>query len=105
MWGPKQDISTVCRSAYLEIRRISSVCQYLTVEETQTLVCAFVLSRLDYCKFLLSGCPLYVLSRLQKVHNSAAKLVFKARKCDHVHVGQIRRYKNDRCIIFIIIIK
>ena len=33
---------------------------------------------------LLSGCPVYVPKRLQKVQNSAAKLVFKSRKRDHV---------------------
>ena len=39
---------------------------------------------LDYCNSLLSGFSLYLLSRVQKVRNSAAKLVFKARKRDHV---------------------
>ena len=33
---------------------------------------------------LLSGCPLYLLSRLQKVQKSAAKLVFTARTRDYV---------------------
>ena len=41
-------ISNGCRSAYVEIRRIDSIRQYLTVEATKTLVCAFVLSKLDY---------------------------------------------------------
>ena len=46
-----------------------------TFEATKTLVCAFVLSKLDYCNsLLLSGCPLYLLS------NCAMKLVFTARK-------------------------
>ena len=54
-------ISNVCRCAYVEIRRTSSLRQYLTVEATTTLVCAFVLSKLDYCNSLLSGCPLYIL--------------------------------------------
>ena len=77
-------ISNVCRSAYVEIRQISSICQYLTVEVTKTLVCAFVLSKLDYCNFLLSGCPLHILRRLQEVQSSAAKLVFKSRRRNHV---------------------
>ena len=76
--------SKVCRSAYVKIRRISSIRQYLTVEATKTLVCAFVLSKLDYCNSLLFGYPLYILRRLQKVQNSAAKLVFKSRRRDHV---------------------
>ena len=59
-------ISTVCRSAYVEIRRISSICQCLTVQATTILVCAFVLSKLEYYKYPFSGCPLYLLSRLQQ---------------------------------------
>ena len=87
----------------MEIRRISStqdsrLLYYLIREITQkslsastwllkqqkTLVCSFVLSKLDCCNSLLSGCPPYLLSRLQKVQNSAANLVFKARKHDHL---------------------
>ena len=44
---------------------------------------AFVLSRLDYCNSLLSGC-LKQLEKLQKVHTSAARLVLKALERDHV---------------------
>ena len=71
-------ISNVCRSTYVEIRRISSV------KTTETLVCAFVLFKLDYCHSLLSGCPLYILRRLQKVQIVAEKLVLKSRRRDHV---------------------
>ena len=41
-------ISTVCHSAYVKIRCISYINQYLTVEAAKTPVCAFVLSKLDY---------------------------------------------------------
>ena len=57
------------RSAYAEIIRISFIRQYLTVKTAKTLVCAFVLSKIVYSNSLLSGCSLYILSRLQKVQN------------------------------------
>ncbi|WP_419612594.1 reverse transcriptase domain-containing protein, partial [Thiolapillus sp.] len=76
-------IKNVCRSAYSELRRISTIRHLLSVDSTKTLVSAFVLSRLDYCNSLLSGCPKH-LEKLQKVQNSAARLVLKAQKRDHV---------------------
>ena len=41
------------------------------------LLCASVLSRLDYCNSLLAGCPTYLLTKLQKVQNNAARLIFR----------------------------
>ena len=40
-------IKNVCRSAYSELRRISTIRHLLSADSTKTLVSAFVLSRLD----------------------------------------------------------
>ena len=77
-------LKNVCRSAYSELRRISTIRHLLSADSTKTLVSAFVLSSFDYCNSLLSGCPKHLLEKLQKVENSAAKLVLKAHKRDHV---------------------
>ena len=45
---------------------------------------AFVLSRRDYCNSLLFGCPQYLLNKLQKVQNNAARLVLRVSKTDHI---------------------
>ena len=45
--------------------------------------CAFILSRLDYCNSLLAGCP-KILSKLQKVQNNAAKLIFRITRSAHI---------------------
>ena len=39
---------------------------------------------LTNCNSLLSSCPNKLLNKLQKVKNSAARLVFKARKQEHI---------------------
>ena len=83
-WHRACNISTGCLYAYMEIRRISSIRQFLTGEAITTLVSAFVLSKLDYCNAILSDCPVDLLSTIQKVHNFTAKLVLKARKRDYV---------------------
>ena len=77
-------ITTLCSSAYTELRRISHIRPYLSIEATKTLMSAFVLSRLDYCNSLLYGVPGTSLDRLQRVQNNAAKIVCRKRKYDHV---------------------
>ena len=53
-----QHVLNICRSAYIELRQIGSIRHLLTAQATQTLVCAFILSRLDYCNCL----PAYSLA-------------------------------------------
>ena len=77
-------VSLVCRSAYFELYRISSIRQFLSVQITNTLICAYVLSKLDYCNALLVNCPQYLLDKLQRVQNAAARLVFRVKKNEHV---------------------
>ena len=52
---------------YLELRRISTTRHYLSVDASKTLICAFVLSRIDDCNALLAGIPTYLLDRLQQI--------------------------------------
>ena len=80
----QQHVANICRMCYFEIRRISSIRHVLTENTTQTLLCAFVLSRLDYCNALLAGSPKYLTDKLQKVQNHASRLVFRSSRFDHV---------------------
>ena len=70
----KTHVLNLVRTANFELRSISSIRRLLTTEATATLVSAFILSRLDYCNSLLSGCPQSLILRLQKVQNNAARL-------------------------------
>ena len=71
-------IQHVCQVANFELRRISSIRRYLTVEATKTLVTSCVLSRLDYCNSLLMGSDKCVIQPLQQVQNYAARLIYGA---------------------------
>ena len=77
-------VINICRSSYTELWHISSIHHLLTVNATKTLLSAFVLSKLNYCNSHLCGSPQFILDKLQRVQNSAARLVMKSRKCDHV---------------------
>merc|ERR1711989_317941 len=58
-------------------------CQFLSTDVTKTLMCSFVLSRLDYANSLLANFPKKSIQRLQKVQNAAARLTLKLRKTEH----------------------
>ena len=62
----------------------SIFCHYLSEDTSKTLISAFVLSRIDYCNFLLAGCPKQLIHKLQKVQNNAARLICRTPKFDHV---------------------
>ena len=44
----KEHINFICKTAFLEIRRIGTIRHYLTDDATKTLVVSLVLSRIDY---------------------------------------------------------
>ena len=77
-------VLNICRSAYTELRQIGSTRHLLTAQRTQTLVCAFILSHLDYCNCVLAGCPQFLIDRVQKVQNAAARLICSVKKLGHV---------------------
>ena len=80
----KPHITNVCKSSFYHLRNISRIRKYLSREATETVVHAFVTSKLDYCNSLLYALPKFLIAKLQSVQNSAARLVCKTRKFDHV---------------------
>ena len=79
----KKHISHICKSAYLEIRRVGKIRKFLTVKTATRLACSRVLTRLDYCNSLLGGVAKEQIHRLQRAQNSAAKMVLRKKKRDH----------------------
>ena len=80
----KEQVNKLCQLVYLEIRRIGSIRQYLSVEATRTLVSSLVLSRFDYCNTLLTGSPQVLLDKVQRVINCSARLIYKVPKAAHI---------------------
>ena len=74
----EKHVIKICQTAYLELKRISSIRRFLTEDAAMTLVTSYVLSRLDYCNCLLMGTPNSVIQLLQKIQNFAARLVLLA---------------------------
>ena len=70
-------VSNIARTCYIELRRLASIRRFLTSTATATLVCAFVLSRIDYCNSLLFGSTHDVTSHLQRIQNYAARVILR----------------------------
>lgn len=77
-------VTAVCKSASFHLRNIYKIRKYLTHDSAVTVIHAFVTSKLDFCNSLLYGLPKCLIKRLQYVQNSAARLIFLARKYDHI---------------------
>ena len=77
-------ISQTAKSCYYQLRRISSVRKYLSVEATVKLVTSLILSRLDYCNSLLSGLPASSVHSLRRIQNCAARLILRKRRTGNV---------------------
>jgi len=71
-------------SVFAALRQIRSVRRSLTSTTLLTLVHALVVTKVDYCSSILLGISGQLLRRLQSVFNAAARLVFPARKSEHV---------------------
>ena len=50
----EKHVTLMCKSAFYHLRNLSKIRKYLTRESVETLVPAFVASRIDYCNALFS---------------------------------------------------
>ena len=70
-------VSNIARTCYFELRRLASICRFLTSTATASLVSAFVLSRIDFCSSLLFGSTHDVASHLQRIQNYAPRVILR----------------------------
>ena len=79
-----EHVSKLCKSSHYHLRNISRIRKYLDENSTETLVHAFVSSKLDYCNALLIGLPKYQIDRLQSVLNTAPHIITFTCKYDRI---------------------
>ena len=80
----RSHVNSLCSRAHLYLRNISKIRHLLDRRTTATLVRAYVTSRLDNGNILLGGLPQTLLSKVQRVQNAAARLVFLTGRREHI---------------------
>ena len=68
-------VTKTCGASFYHLQNIRRVRKYLSPDAAETLVHAFITSRVDYCNSLMYGLPAYQIGKVQRVQNAAARLV------------------------------
>ncbi|KAL9964335.1 hypothetical protein ACROYT_G027963 [Oculina patagonica] len=80
----EQHVKKICNEANYHLRNISKIRKYLTQDSAEILIHAFIGSKLDYCNSILYGIPKKLICKLQRVQNTAARIVTLTRKYDSI---------------------
>ena len=77
-------ITSVARNCYFQIRLLGKLRPFLTQEAAALIAIATITSRLDYCNSVLWGLPATQLDRLQRVQNTAARIVTRTKHTKYI---------------------
>ena len=77
-------INAICSSGYKLLRNLASIRKFLSPDDLRILVQSIIISRIDNCNSLLYGVLASNLSKLQKLQNACARLIYNKKKSEHV---------------------
>ena len=99
-------VNAIVSHCYKLIKNISRIRKVITKEQTEILVHSVISSKLDYCNSLLINTSQANLFKLQKVQNTAARLVVQGRKRDGISkvLRDLHWLKIESRIIFKILL-
>ena len=78
-------VKSVVKKSSFHLRNIGKARRVLTEDATKTVMQSLVMSRLDYCNALLIGIQQDLIAKLQRLQNSAARIVSRTRKYETYH--------------------
>ncbi len=73
-------VKAVTKSAYYHLKNIARIRCFVSSQDLEKLVRAFITSRVDYCNGLLTGLPQKTIRQLQLIQNAAARILTRTRK-------------------------
>ena len=80
----EQHVKSKYRAAYAQLYNIGKVRKYLDHQSAEKLIRALVHSHINDCNALLIGLPKYLIQKLQMVQNTAARVLYRIGKYDHI---------------------
>ena len=80
----KPQVNSIIRQTNYQLRSIGRIRNFLNFDACSSVIHASISSRLDYCNSLLFGLPDNQIKRLQKVQNTAARILTRTGKYDHI---------------------
>ena len=80
----ESQVGAVCRSVRYHLHNIGKIRRFLTRQACEDLVHALVTSRLDMYNGLLYGLPQYLIDRLQRCQNVAARIIMCRKRSCHI---------------------
>ena len=79
-----QHVNATCKAVHFHVRALKHIRKSLSDDTAKTIACSVISSRLDYCNSLLVGTSARNISKLQSAQNSAARVVLRVKKYDHI---------------------
>lgn len=77
-------VKLLWKNCFFQLRNISKLTSMVSKHELEMIIHAFVSSRLDYCNSLFTCLNMKLLTRLQLVQNSAARLLTRTNRRQHI---------------------
>ena len=80
----KEQVTSLCKASHFQLRNIGKIRKHISYDACETLIHAFVSSRLDCGNALLYGLPDCQIKRLQYILNTAARILTLTPSSDHI---------------------
>nr|KAG5692731.1 hypothetical protein BaRGS_033842 [Batillaria attramentaria] len=77
-------INKVTKNCFYFLRILGKLRPFLSLPAANSIALALVMSRVDYCNSALWGLPVAQISRLQRIQNTAARIVSRTKVTDHI---------------------
>ncbi len=80
----EKQVNNICKTSFYYIRLLGQLRKFLSKDAATMVTHAFVTSRLDYCNSLLHGISKSLSDKLQRVLNTAARIVTRSKIRSHI---------------------